>query len=92
MIVILGTFRVGQDQRLQGEEPVTRGLDSVVVRVLEKGSGRVLLDVNNECCVHKYVHEIPIPGGVSEPIARVRGMTWNGGGLMDIAAICVNLE
>lgn len=78
MAVILGGFYFGQDERLQDEAAVVRALDNVVGWVLESGYRHVLLEVNNECNVQKYEHEILTPPRVSELIERVKGMTREG--------------
>lgn len=78
MAVILGVFYFGQDQRLESEAAVVRALDHVVAWILECGYRHVLLEVNNECNVKKYVHEILMPDRVSELVDRVRQTTHDG--------------
>jgi len=78
MVVILGVFYFGQDQRLKNEAAVIRALDEVVSWLLVKDYHNVLLEVNNECNVKKYVHEILMPDRVSELIERVRETTHDG--------------
>jgi hypothetical protein len=78
MAVILGVFYFGQDERLENEAAVVRALDGAVRWVLEGGYGHVLAEVNNECNVKRYEHEILMPERVSELIERVRGTTDNG--------------
>ena len=78
MAVILGVFYFGQDERLTDDQAVVRALDQAVDWVLENGYGHVLLEVNNECNVKKYDHEILKPGRVSELIVRVKDRTRNG--------------
>ena len=73
MVVILGVFYFGQDQRLRDEEAVGRALDATVTWVLDGGYAHVLLEVNNECNVKRYDHDILKPDRVSELIERVRG-------------------
>ena len=75
MAVILGVFYFGQDQRLRDEAAIVRALDNTVNWVLDKGYGHVLLEVNNECNVTRYEHEILKPRRVSELIERVRGIS-----------------
>lgn len=72
MVVILGVFYFGQDQRLESEASVVRALDEVVAWLLGKDYRHVLLEVNNECNIKKYVHEILMPERVSELIERVQ--------------------
>ena len=78
MVIILGIFYFGQDERLQDEAAVIRALDNAVGWALESGYENVLIEVNNECNVKKYEHEILMPKRVSELIERVKATTHNG--------------
>ena len=78
MAVILGVFYFGQDERLRDEAAVIRALDHTVTWVLELGYQHVLLEVNNECNVKRYDHEILTPPRVSELIERAKGITHDG--------------
>ncbi|MDA0747697.1 MAG: hypothetical protein O2954_14340 [bacterium] len=78
MVAILGVFYFGQDERLVDEAAVVRALDQSVRWVLEKGYKNVLLEVNNECNVRKYEHEILTPSRVHELIERATGITVEG--------------
>lgn len=78
MAVILGVFYFGQDQRLRCESAVVRALDTTVNWLLAAGHGHVLLEVNNECNVRRYDHEILKPDRVSELVERARGITREG--------------
>lgn len=71
MVVILGLFYFGQDERLADEAAVVRGVDSAVDWVLERGYRNVLIEVNNECNVH-YDHAILQPERVHELIERAK--------------------
>ncbi len=71
MVVILGIFYFGQDERLKDEAAVVRAVDRTCAWVLEHRYGNVLIEVNNECNV-SYDHEILKPGRVHELIERVR--------------------
>src|SRR3954469_17509450 len=51
MVVILGVFYFGQDERIEDETAVKRALDAAVDWVLDHGYRNVLLEVNNECDV-----------------------------------------
>ena len=75
MAVILGVFYFGQDERLKDEASVIRALDNTVKWVLERGYHHVLLEVNNECNVARYEHDILMPARVSELIERAKGIT-----------------
>ena len=78
MVVILGLFYFGQDERLESEKAVTRAVDTAVHWVLNRGYGNVLIEVNNECDVPAYEHEILQPHRVHELIERAKGITREG--------------
>ncbi|MBI5770134.1 MAG: hypothetical protein HZA93_20330 [Verrucomicrobia bacterium] len=71
MVVILGIFYFGQDQRLADEAAVVRAVDATVDWLVARGWRHVLIEVNNECNV-KYDHAILKPDRVHELIARVQ--------------------
>jgi hypothetical protein len=71
MVVILGIFYFGQDERLKDEDAVKRGLDNALDWLAEKGYRNVLVEVNNECNV-RYDHAILKPDRVHELIERVK--------------------
>ncbi len=71
LVVILGLFYFGQDQRLGGEAAIFRAVDSVVDWIYGRGYRHVLIEVNNECNV-RYDHEILRPDRVQELIERVK--------------------
>jgi len=77
MVVILGYFYFGQDQRLRDEAAVIRATDEATRWVLEGGWRNVLIEVNNETNV-KYDHEILRPERVHELILRVRNTERDG--------------
>jgi hypothetical protein len=79
MVVILGVFYQGQDERLEDEAAVVRGLDNAVDWVLQRGYRNVLIEVNNECNT-SYQHAILRPDRVHELIARVKRRTRDGDG------------
>ncbi|MCS6861830.1 MAG: hypothetical protein NZT92_16110 [Abditibacteriales bacterium] len=77
MVVILGVFYFGQDQRLKDEAAVRRALDNAVDWVLDHDYRHVLIEVNNECNV-RYDHAILQPARVHELIERVKLRTRRG--------------
>lgn len=92
MVVILGYFYFGQDQRLRDEAAVVRATDEATQWLLGGGWRNVLVEVNNECNVRAYDHEILKPARVHELILRVRqaerdgrrllvGTSYGGGGI-----------
>ena len=60
MVVILGIFYFGQDQRLKDEAAVRRAIENAVDWVFDRGYTNVLIEVNNECNV-RYDHAILAP-------------------------------
>lgn len=77
MVVILGIYYFGQDQRLKDEAAVIRGVDNTVDWVLERGYRNVLIEINNECNV-RYTHAILKPERVHELIERAKGRSQEG--------------
>jgi hypothetical protein len=83
LVVILGLFYFGQDERLKDEAAVQRGIDNALDWLFERGYRNVLIEVNNECNV-RYHHAILKPGRVHELIERVKarrrgGQRWLAG-------------
>src|SRR5206468_3088084 len=77
MVVILGYFYFGQDQRLRDEAAVIRATENATQWLLDHGYQNVLVEINNECNV-SYDHAILQPARVDELIQRVKGMTRDG--------------
>jgi hypothetical protein len=71
MVVILGVFYFGQDERLKDEDAVKKGLDNALDWLAEKGYRNVLIEINNECNV-RYDHAILKPERVHELIERAK--------------------
>jgi len=71
MVVILGIFYFGQDQRLNDEAAVLRAVDNVVDWLDRQRYRNVLIEVNNECNV-SYDHAILKPERVHELLDRVK--------------------
>ncbi|MEN9632373.1 MAG: hypothetical protein RL077_777 [Verrucomicrobiota bacterium] len=71
MVVVLGIFYFGQDERIQDEAAVIRAVDATVDWLYQRGDRHVLIEINNETNV-KYDHPILQPERVHELIARVR--------------------
>jgi len=78
MVVILGYFYFGQDERLADEEAVLRATDNATNWLFEQNYTNVLVEVNNECNVRRYEHDILKPHRVHELIERVTSTTHNG--------------
>lgn len=78
MAPIVGVFYFGQDQRVRDEAAVRRAVENAVRWLLGSGHRNVLLEVNNECDVPAYDHEILRPGRVHELIELAKGVTAGG--------------
>lgn len=78
MVVILGYFYFGQDQHLEDEAAVIRAVDNATRWVLGKGWRNVIIEIDNECNVAAYDHEILKPGRVHELIERVKSTAGDG--------------
>jgi hypothetical protein len=77
MVVILGVFYFGQDERLKDEAAVKQALDNAVDWVFDRGYRHVMIEINNECNV-RYDHEILKPRRVHELIEQVKQTTRDG--------------
>ncbi len=72
MVVILGYFYFGQDERLTDEAAVCRAVDEATKWVLQSYYCNVLIEINNETNVPRYEHEILQPHRVAELIERAQ--------------------
>jgi hypothetical protein len=72
MVVILGLFYFGQDQHVADEAAVVRAVDNAVDWVIKNRYTNVIIEVNNECDVKSYDHDILKPDRVHELIERVK--------------------
>jgi len=77
MVVLLGIFYFGQDERLKDEAAVIRALDRTIEWLFDGGYRNVLIEVNNECNV-RYDHPILQPERVHELIERVKSHRRDG--------------
>ena len=78
LAVIVSLFYQGQDERLRDERAVRRGVDEGCGWLLDRGYTNVVLEINNECNVSAYEHEILRPGRVHELIEQAKGISRNG--------------
>jgi hypothetical protein len=78
MVVMLGYFYFGQDQNLADEKAVVNAVDKATDWIFKKGYRNVLIEVDNECNIKAYDHEILKPERVSELIERVKKKQKNG--------------
>ena len=71
MVVIVGYFYFGQDERLRDEAAVWRATDAATAWLLDHDWRHVLVEINNECNV-RYEHAVLQPARVHELIERVQ--------------------
>lgn len=101
MVAIVGLFYFGQDERLADERVVRRAVDEATRWLLAGGHTNVIVEVNNECDVPRYEHEILQPHRVHELIRQVRevsmggqrllaGTSYRGGGLPSAAVLAAS--
>jgi hypothetical protein len=78
MVAIVGLFYFGQDERLRDEAAVLRGVGNAVSWLLDRGWYHVVVEIDNECDVPRYEHEILQPHRVHELLERTKGISRNG--------------
>ncbi|HSH19716.1 MAG TPA: hypothetical protein VLA03_04655 [Draconibacterium sp.] len=72
MVVILGIFYFGQDERLTDENAVLAAVDNSIDWLLKKGYSNVIIEVANESNNKSYQHEIISNDRIHELIERVK--------------------
>ncbi len=72
MVVILGIFYFGQDERLADENAVIRAVDHTVKWIFEHNYTNILIEIANECDNRAYHHEIIKKDRIHELIERVQ--------------------
>ncbi len=72
MVVILGIFYFGQDERLTDEMAVIRAVDNTVKWIFGHNYTNVLIEIANECDNRAYGQEIIKKDRIHELIDRVR--------------------
>lgn len=78
MVPIVGYFYFGQDERLKDEAAVKQGVRNATEWLFSRGYRNLLIEVNNECNVARYEHDILKPPRVHELIEMVKGMKSGG--------------
>jgi len=78
MVPIVGYFYFGQDERLNDEKAVINAVNNMTEWLLNKNYKNILVEINNECNVNKYDHEILKPQRVHELIEMVKKNEKNG--------------
>jgi len=78
MVVILGLFYFGQDERLDDEAAIKNAVNNTIDWLFEHNYQNVLIEINNECDIPKYDHEILQPERVHELIELVKSKEKDG--------------
>jgi hypothetical protein len=74
MVPIVGLFYFGQDERLRDEKAVINAVNNMTNWLLDRNYKNLLIEINNECNVKKYDHEILKPARVHELIDLVKNI------------------
>ncbi|MEM2741393.1 MAG: hypothetical protein QXD95_04525 [Nitrososphaeria archaeon] len=77
MIVILGLFYFGQDQRLKDENAIKNGVINIVDWLIRNNYENVLIEIANECDHSGYDHDILKPKRITELIKLVKEISDN---------------
>jgi hypothetical protein len=72
MVVMLGIFYFGQDERLENENAVIHAVDNVVNWIQQNGFTNILIEVANESNNRKYDQEILKQDRIHELILRIK--------------------
>jgi hypothetical protein len=78
MVVIVGLFYQGQDERMADESAIRRAVDNISRWLLARGTTNAIVEIANECDVLTYEHVIFQPWRIHELIAQVRDTVVNG--------------
>lgn len=78
MVVILGLFYFGQDERLADAAAVRRAVTNAAEWLRSTGYTNVLLEICNECDVPEYRHEILQPTRIHELLEQVKAISLAG--------------
>ncbi len=72
MVVILGIFYFGQDQRLTNEAAIKDAVNNVLNWIRENGFKNIVIEVANECNNSQYDHEILKQNRIQELIQQIQ--------------------
>ena len=78
MVPIVGYFYFGQDQRLEGDAAVKKGVSEATTWLLKKDYRNVLIEIANECDNQKYEQRTIQMPGVDALIKLAQSITVNG--------------
>ena len=82
LIVCLGIFYFGQDNRISGETGIRSSVKSTCEWVLDSGYTNVIIEINNETDIPKYSHEILGPARIHELIQEAKEFCKDGSRLL----------
>ena len=78
MVPMVGLFYFGQDQRLENDDAVRRGVREAIGWLLKKGYRNLLIEIANECDNRKYEQPLIKPDRVHELIELAKSLQTNG--------------
>lgn len=78
MVAIVGYYYFGQDERVKDETAVKSSVVNATQWLLDRNYRNILVEVNNECNVKRYDHDILKPDRIHELIELVKGMKKDG--------------
>jgi hypothetical protein len=78
MVPIVGYFYFGQDQRLEGDAAVRRGVQEATTWLLKKGYRNILVEIANECDNRKYEQPLIQAPRIHELIQLARSISHDG--------------
>lgn len=78
MVPIVGLFYFGQDERLANADAVKNAVTNAVQWILNKGYRNVIIELNNECDVDAYDHDILKCQNVHELIKLAKSIKSEG--------------
>ncbi len=91
MVVILDLFYWGQDQRMQDEASIRKGVEGICGWILEQGYTNVVIEIANECDLVHYDHDILRAYRIHELIDLAKSITRNGRRLLVSASFVVGV-
>ncbi len=78
MAPIVGLFYFGQDQRLDNDDAVRRGVREAIEWLLKQGYRNLLIEIANECDNRQYEQPLIKPDKVHELIELAKSLRMNG--------------
>jgi hypothetical protein len=78
MVPIVGYFYFGQDQRLEGDAAVRRGVQEATTWLLKKGYRNILVEIANECDNRRYEQPLIQAPRIHELIELARSISHDG--------------